>query len=92
MNSILNVNWVSKVKARESYFCSVRGMASKVMECQTHGIASSLIQKLGVVGLNLGYTRVSLKGKKKKQCRPINLHSWYRAQALAGLKLFRRFQ
>ena len=62
MNSILNVNWVSKVKARESYFCSVRGMARKVMQCQTHGIASSLIQKLGVVGLNLGYTRVSLKG------------------------------
>ena len=66
MNSILNVSRVSKVEARQGYFCSVHGLASKVMQCQTHRIASSLIRKLGAVGLNLCYTKVSLMGKNKQ--------------------------
>lgn len=66
MNNILNVSRVSKVEARQGYFCSVHGLASKVMQCQTHRIASSLIRKLGAAGLNLCYTRVSLMGKNKQ--------------------------
>lgn len=73
MNSILNVNWISKGKDGEGYFHSVHGMASKAMLCHTHGIASSSMTKFRAVVPNLGCTRESLKGElKKSQYRPVN--------------------
>ena len=34
-----------KAKMGKDFFCSVHGMTSKASQCQTHGIARSLIKK-----------------------------------------------